>query len=181
MLPSLSFICRFIVPALWTLLGFRSLARILLFSSARRDPIEASSNGRVYDRSLDPRRWRGMSRIVRFRGFGERRRTGYAPTPTLGDDGGRRGTRQATLTPVLDSRSFAVWSICAVPHPPRYTPPPILPCPAQLPPRILRSMRRDVAFPTNPNFPPSLQPSSLPRLTPCPSDFFSNLLFIAYL
>lgn len=90
MLPSLSFICRFIVPALWTLLGFRSLARILLFPSARRDPIEASSNGRVYDRSLDPRRWRGMSRIVRFRGFGERRRTGYAPTPTLGDDGGRR-------------------------------------------------------------------------------------------
>lgn len=157
------------------------------FSIARADSTLFLGSERS-DRSIEQRKGvrsifgsSTLTRNVRFRGFGERRRTGYAPTPTLGDDGGRRGTRQATLTPVLDSRSFAVWSICAVPHPPRYTPPPILPCPAQLPPRILRSMRRDVAFPTNPNFPPSLQPSSLPRLTPCPSHFFYNLLFIAYL
>lgn len=78
-----------------------------------------------------------MARIIRFGGGGGigGGGGGGADAPTLGDDGGRRGTWQATLTPVLDSRSFAVWSICAVPHPPRYTPPPILPCPAQLAPR----------------------------------------------
>lgn len=101
-----------------------------------------------------------------------------APTPTLGDDddgggGGRRGTRQATLTPVLDSRSFAVWSICAVPHPPRYTPPPILPCPAQLPRAQLhisfaRCDATSLFRPTR-TFPPL--PSSLPRLT-LPFRFF---------
>lgn len=111
-----------------TFLGSRSLESIPpLFSLDRGKREREREGGSIFGSSLtrngeDYSIWGGI-------------RGGGADAPTLGDDGGRRGTWQATLTPVLDSRSFAVWSICAVPHPPRYTPPPILPCPAQLAPR----------------------------------------------
>lgn len=133
---------------------------------------------------------KGMSRIIRFRGFGERRRTDGIRGGADADAGRRRRRRrrrQAWYTAGdLDPRPRlplvrSLVDMCRSSSPSIHTPAnPTLPCPTspRPAPYILRSMRRDVAFPTNPNFSPP--PFLASKVNTLPFWFFFFFYFILY-
>lgn len=166
-------------------LAFRLLAWILSFPRIEEYGKDARS---ILGSSLT----KGMSRIIRFRGFGERRRTDGIRGGADADAGRRRRRRrrQAWYTAGdLDPRPRlplvrSLVDMCRSSSPSIHTPAnPTLPCPTspRPPPYILRSMRRDVAFPTNPNFssPPTFLASKVNLALPI--FFFFILFFITYL